>query len=254
MASRAALLGVVGVLVASLLAQPARATILLFDQQRDAATQTVVGPTTSGGRVPDDYGDRVTSSLMAVSGGFFTYGDGGEGFTPNVVVDIFTSNAVPGDPGGRLWQTGYGDLVNAVFGEGPGIGGSDELFVRLSADSDYAVDLYGFDLAGFGADYTIAAVEVLAGPLALYSATNVLVEGNASGPGHTTFAFASPLSALELLIRLDLSNIAPGIQDNIAIDSIRFGQTPPGTVPEPALPVAAAVLVLGLALARARAR
>ena len=252
MASRAALLGVGGLLSASLLAQPAHATILLFDQQRDTATQTVVGPTTSGGRLPGDYGDEVTSSLIAVSGGFFSYGDGGEGFTPDVVVDIFTSTAVAGDPGARLWQAGYGDLLNVVYGQGPGIGGSPELFVRLSAASGYAVDLYGFELAGFGSDYTIAAVEVLAGSLALYSAANVLVEGDASGPGHTSFAFAGPLSAAELLIRLDLSNIPSGIQDNIGIDSIRFGQTPPGTVPEPALPAAAAGLMLALALARRR--
>ncbi len=37
----------------------ASATILTFDEQRDAATMSIVGPTTSGGVVPLDYGDDV---------------------------------------------------------------------------------------------------------------------------------------------------------------------------------------------------
>jgi hypothetical protein len=101
----------------------------------------------------------------------------------------------PPDARARLWQTGYGDLVNVAFGEGPG------------------------ELAGWPeADYTIAAVEVFAGAATLYSATDVLVEGNASGPRDTTFAFD------------------------------RFGQT---VVPEPGT---AALLLCGLASAAAMRR
>ena len=51
-----------------------RATVLVFDQERDAATQTIVGPTSSGGRLPSDYGDNVTGAAMPVLGGVFTYG------------------------------------------------------------------------------------------------------------------------------------------------------------------------------------
>jgi hypothetical protein len=58
------------------------------------------------------------------------------------------------------------------------------------------------------------------------------------------------LSAPEILIRLDLSNLSSGVQDNIGIDSIRFGQTPPA-VPEPGT----ALLVLcGLAITACRHR
>jgi hypothetical protein len=219
---------------------PAAATILLFDQERDAAGQTTVQPTSSGGRLPGDYGDNVTGAVMAVPGGFFTYGNGGEGFTPNVSLEIYGDGG-PSDPRVNLWQTGYGDLVNVIFGEGPGTAGSPTLSVLFTAAPGYAVDLYSFDLAGFGQDYVIAEVSVFGEATTLFSQTNVLVEGDLFDPRHTTFAFATPLSAPELLVQVDLSNLAPGIQDNIGMDSIRFGQTPPPTVPEPG----AALLLLG---------
>jgi hypothetical protein len=240
------------VLLAGLVALPlgsAQATILLFDQQRDAAGQTTVGPSTSGGRLPGDYGDNVTGAVMAVPGGFFTYGDGGEGFTPDVSLEIY-SDSGPSDPRVNLWQTGYGDLINVIFGEGPGIEGSPTLNVLFQAAPGYVVDLYGFDLAGFGVDYTIAAVEVLAGAVTLFSAADVLVEGDLSGPRHTAFAFGTPLSASELLLRVDVSNLASGIQDNVGLDSIRFGQTPPA-IPEPGT---ATLLLAGLAATAAQRR
>jgi hypothetical protein len=211
------------------------ATILLFDQERDAGTQSMVIPTSSGGTLPADYGDNVTGAVMAVPGGFFTYGDGGEGFTPDISVDIFSATATATDPRVNLWQNGYGDLVNVIFAEGPGTAGAPMLSVRLTAAPGYEVDLYGFDLAGFGVDYVIAGVSVFAEATTLLSETNVLVEGDLSSPQHTTFAFAAPLRAPELLLQIDLSNLAPGIQDNVGVDSIRFGQTPPRIVPEPTI-------------------
>lgn len=244
MSPRHARLGsALGLLAALLLpAAPAAATILLFDQERDAATGTIVGPAGSGGRVPADYGDGVTGPVMAVLGGSFTYGDGGEGFTPDVTVDVYTSLSTPTDPRAKLWQTGYGDLVNVVLGEGPGIEGAPILYIRLSAAPDFVVDLYGFDLAGFGQDYTIAGVSVLDGATPLFSQTNVLVEGNASGPLHTSFDFVPPLSGQQLLVQIDVSNLPAGIQDNIGIDNVRFGQTP---IPEPGTAV---LLLTALAL------
>ena len=226
----------------------ADATILLFGQERNSRG---VVPASAGSVLPDDYGDNVAGLVMAVPGGSFNYGNGGEGFTPDVTVDIFTSTATSTDPGGRLWPGDYGDLVDVVFGHGPGIGGSPMLSVRLQAAPGFVVDLYGFDLAGWNrSDYTIAGVEILAGAVSLYADSDVLVEGNATGPGHTSLAFATPLSAQELLIQLDLSNLASSLQDNIGIDSIRFGQTPP-PVPEPGT----ALLVLcGLAITAAARR
>jgi hypothetical protein len=225
------------------IAMPAQATILVFDQERSLGTQSVVSPTSSGGLLPPDYGDNVTGPSMEVPGGVFTYGEGGEGFTPDVTVDIFSAGATAADPRARLWQNGYGDLVNVVFAEGPGTAGAPMFNILLRASAGFSVGLYGFDLAGFGSDYTIARVEVLAGTTSLFSATNVLVEGDAFGAGHTSFNFPTPLSASELLVVLDFSNLASGVQDNIGLDSVRFGQTPePGT---------ALLLLLGLVALRA---
>ena len=233
----------------ALAASSAHATILRFDEGRDASTGTLVVPTASGASPAADYGDNVTGAAMAVPGGIFTYGDGGEGFTPDVAIDLFTSLATPTDPRVRLWQAGYGDLSNVVFSDGPGTGGSPQLSMRFSAAPGFLVDLYGFDLAGFGQDYTIAGVSVVAGATTLYSASNVVVEGNATGPGHTSIVFATPLSAQELLVVIDLSNLAASIQDNVAVDNVRFGQTPPRTAPEPR---ALALAALAVALASRR--
>ncbi len=221
------------VLLGLVLVRPASATILLFDQQRDASTQSVVEPTTSGGILPSDYGDNVTGAVMAVPGGFFTYGNGGEGFTANVTLDIYSDAGTATEPRVKLWQDNYGDLENVIFAEGPGVGGGTGLNIVFSADPGYVVDLYSFDLGGWSnADYTIAAVEVYAGATTLFSATDVLVQGDLTGPRHTTIAFDEPLSAPELFLRLDFSNLSSGIRDNIGLDSVRFGQAPP-PVPEP---------------------
>ncbi|HUT40260.1 MAG TPA: VPLPA-CTERM sorting domain-containing protein [Gammaproteobacteria bacterium] len=205
------------------------ATVLIFDQSRNA-TQTTVVPTSAGSVVQQDYGDNVTGSPMNVPGGQFTYGNQGEGFTPNVVVDYFS------DTGVGQWTIQYGDLTNVLFAGEPLTGASpNTLNVRLTADLGFEVQLYHFDLAGWAnTDYTINGVSVFSNTAMLFSENNVLVEGDSSGPGHTAFDFATPLSAQQLVIEIDFSNILTGSQDNIGIDNIRFGQNPPALIPIPA--------------------
>ena len=216
-----------------------RATTLLFDQSRDA---TGVIPTVSGQGVQQDYGDRVTGSPMNVAGGQFTYGNDGEGFTPNVVVDYSTMAGA----GPSTWGIQYGDLTNVIFGGQ----GSLAMLLLLTADPGFEVLLYHFDLGGWAnTDYVIDGVRVLDPVSAVFSQTNVLVQGDFSGARHTSFDFVMPLRAAQLLIEIDYSNLAEGQQDNIGIDNIRFGQDPPATpvspIPEPST---ALLLACGLAV------
>lgn len=241
-------------LAAALLAPAAvQATVLRFDQAFDG---TAIIPTASSGNLPRGYGDRAAGPVVAGPGGAFTYDQLGEGFTPQVVVDLYATAATPADPRVRLWANGYGSLHNVLFGEGPGIGGAAEIFVRLTADPGYAVDLYGFDLAAFGGnDLTVRAIELWAGSTLLEQRSDVVVEGDLAQGGFTAIGFATPWSAPELLIRLDLGNLAVNVRDNIGLDNLRFGQTPPPPVqPVPAPPVGALLAAAGLAAWAARRR
>ena len=109
------------------------------------------------------------------------------------------------------------------------------LNIRLTADDGYAVQLYHFDLAGWlNADYTINAIRIFDNTNVIFNQNNVLVEGNSTGSLHTSFDFMSPLIASDLLIQIDYSNLAGSQHDNIGIDNIQFGQTPPAVIPIPA--------------------
>jgi hypothetical protein len=78
---------------------------------------------------------------------------------------------------------GDGDLENAVRTEGPGVAGAESLTLVLAASPGVSVDLCGFDLAGWNrTDHTVAVLEVPGDAQPLFSASDVLVEGDLSGP------------------------------------------------------------------------
>lgn len=245
----------VALLLAAAGAGPAGATVLRFDQAVRGGT--LVTTDNVGGAPPAGYGSHVGAAAMPVPGGALTYDEAGEGFTPDVRVELFATGATAADSHVRLWHEGYGNLVNVAFTEGPGVSGAPELFVRLTADPGFVVDLYGFDLAAFGgADRIIAGIQVFGGSTLLHELHDVRVEGDATGLGYTPIGFgAGPLSAPELLVRLDLSNLPAGIQDNIGLDNLRFGQTPPPPIVQvvPA-PSVATLLVAAAWAAGARRR
>ena len=215
-----------------------RASILTFDQIRDTSGNVV--STLSGNSPESDYGDRITSARVNVPGGQFTYGNGGEGYTPNVVTDYYAGSAIADNSHVSLWQNQYGDLTNVLIGNNNSI----SLNVLLTADTGFDVMLYGFDVAGWpNSDYLINAIQITDGVNTLFSQSNVLVQGDMSGLRHTSIQFAAPIMGPQLLLTVDYNNLSGGQQDNIGIDNIRFGQSPPAAVP---LPHAAVLLLSGL--------
>lgn len=204
-----------------------------------AALGTSAGATTltfdagfANGSAPDQaYGDRVS----AASQGGFSYGTTG-GFTPDVVVSYGGS--------ARFWASGYGDLTNVLFAEG-GL-----MEITLTADPGHAVALLSFDLAGWPqTDRVIESVSVVDGDdSVLFFESNVLVEGDANGPGHTSFDFDSSVMASELRIRFDASNLGSPGSGNISIDNVSFAMAP-----EPSSVMLLCAGLVGLA-ARRRSR
>lgn len=216
-------------LLLGLAANAAQATVLQFDQTRSPATGTTVEPVSAGADLPQDYGDRVGGSPQTVSGGQYTYGNEGEGYTPNVEVAYALGiSTASGEV--QMWTTGYGGLTNVVFGTP----GSQQINIEFSADPGYVVLLHGFDLAGYpGTDYTINGVSVFEGSNILFSQSNVLVSGDGFGQPFTHFEFSTPLSGSSLTLQIDYANISSSQQDNIGLDNLRFSQFP-SPVPEPA--------------------
>ena len=74
---------------------------------------------------------------MNVPGGQFSYGDGGEEFTPNIVTDYFADSAIPNNSGVSLWSDQYGDLTNVLLGNNNSI----SLNVQFAADTGFDVQL-----------------------------------------------------------------------------------------------------------------
>ena len=223
---------------ATALAGPADATILTFD--------TDTAHPFSNLPMDQAYGDRVT----AANQGGASYGLGFEGLTPNVVVSYGG-----GFPGAELtrWSADYGDLVNVLENESDG---DTLLRILFTADAGYMAKLFSFDLAGWpDSDYTIAGLSVTSGDTVLYAASNVHVEGT---NGHSAFDFGAGLTGQTLAINIDLTGLG-GASDNIGIDNIRFGQSPPGvaidTPPAPVPePEAWAIMLLGFGALGAVAR
>ncbi len=207
----------------------AGATVLTFNE--DAPNN----PISDGSDIPQAYGDNVT----AASDSGFTYDEQGEGFTPDVQTSYGQDT--------KMWQGSYGDLSNVVYDQE-----SNGIFeMSLNANAGSAVQLHGFDLAGWPTtDYTINSLSVLeSGGSPLFSANSVDVEGS---NGHSDFDFSQPLTAQSLSIRFDASNLG-NQNDNIGIDNVRFGQTNADTsVPAPAALGMLGVGLIGVSVARRR--
>lgn len=212
------------------LSTAAQATVLTFDRDGGGLVSAADLAT---------YGDDVAASPQ----GGFSYGVGAEGFTPDVQAS-FGQGATP-------FADNYGDLTNVVFDSG------GDLQLTLSAASGFEVLLHEFQLAGWPtADYTISSVSVTdGGGASLFSDNLVLIQGDGSGPGHSTFSFGVPLAAETLVIAFNSNNLLGG-RDNIGVDNIRFGQAQAQQQPIPTpAPASFGLIALGLAgLASSRLR
>jgi hypothetical protein len=182
------------IVIGSGFASPSQAIVATFD----------IG-ISNGNAVDQAYGDNVTSTIN----GSFSYGAAG-GFTPNVTASY--------TPGAAFWDVDYGDLTNVLYQTQT----TGNFALTLTADTGYDVLLDSFDLAGWpDTDYTINSVTVSDGSNNLFSQSNVAIEGDS---GHSAFNFTSPLTASQLIISFDSSNLGSFSSDNIGIDNVQFSQ------------------------------
>lgn len=173
--------------------------------------------------IPDDYGDRITSTSDSTTG--FSYGEG-NGFTPNITVSYI--------PGGtisyRLYTSGFGDLSNALSDGDFNTPGE----IVLTPDAGHQVVLNSFDIAGWqNTTYLDQQILVLnASDTVLFDSG--FIDVNSGLPdSHLTF-LSTPIVSSEAL------RIAVNDFGNLGIDNINFDQM--------AVPVPAAVWLFGSGL------
>ncbi len=186
-----------------------------------------------------EYGDGIGGATQTPFAGVeFHYGEGGEGYTPNVSASYGPFSIFTGGP--VAWRYGHGDL-ELVLRQGsqyPPMGpqiGTDYniLDIVLFADPGYDVVLYDFDLGSGIVDRTINSVKVYPGfpfPFLtpnneLYDSGSLLVEGDADAHTHVAplDEFGELIKSQVIWIRIDANNLGAE-SELIAIDNLRFGQ------------------------------
>lgn len=239
-------------------------SILTFDifDSSDPRLYPVSEDFPEGYAVDQQYGDRVTSGTQTIGPTTFEYGEGGEGFTPNVVVEYGPASILTGGP--SLWRYDYGDLVRVLY-QGSTVGdgtNNNYLLITLRADYGYDALLYGFDLGGwFQTDYEINSVSVYDAQFngffpelnRVFHDPNAVVLG--AGPTHASYVFNSPIRGNVISILIDANNLGD-TSELIGVDNIRIGQDidpDPGPAPVPE-PATAMLMAAGLGLLALRAR
>lgn len=247
-----------------LLARPtiATATVLTMDGEvsntNNAAPPpaggNAYGPLGNGSTIVSEYGDYVSgatqTNVSTVDFGAppywynFSYGNNGEGYTPNVKVAklIVTSNNTTAT---RSW-TSAGNLSKVAYPATSTTAGG-KWYWTFTADPGYLVNLISTDVVLFTSGPLATTLNVYSGddPLSLggllYSSGSV----NATNVGQTV-----PLSGTGSALTLEF-NLPAGasLSGNWAADNIVFSQR---AVPEPATAVLS-IVALG-AIARRRTR
>jgi len=217
-----------------------RATQLTFDIYNDADKTSWIG---NGPFVPQTYGDNVNdfNPTNSFGGKYYDYGSAG-GLTPNITVSYryhdSTNPANNAEPGGQLWESGYGDLDRAVY---PESGFPYYAEIRFTAALGYRVTISNFHIAAFGSTVNNQTLKVVrdAGTANAATLWQAGPDGtvSVSGSGHTTY-MPNVLVADGHTISLIY-----GTSGNIAVDDIIFIQS----IPEPtALSLGALAIVCTL--------
>ena len=162
------------------------------------------------GEIPDDYGDRITTTADSVTG--YEYGMG-NGFTPNITVGYFPDPvASGGQPFGRF-PSGYGDLVNALGHGNYNVPGE----VVLTPDAGFQVMLNSFDIAGWTTGTYVSQIRVLNQSDTILFDSGVIDINSSSTPRHLTFPSESIVSSEPL--RIEIHDLG-----NLGLDNVNFDQ------------------------------
>lgn len=223
---------------------PASASVLTFDSCGTSATSAIVS-SCSGGAINQSYGDRVQSANTDANGTQDrSYGESGEGFTPNITTSYSVAFG---------WSSGFGSLTNIIYAPGD----TAFLTVTFSADAGYHARLLGFDMGGFfdlinfpnTTQYTGINVSVFN-----ESNTQLFTQNyNLDAMGVNQLINVQSGAGGSLTLRLDLSNLAwdpnNGIFDreSVGLDNIRFAQTAASTTPNGDVPEPSTLTLVGLA-------
>lgn len=230
--------------VAMFFANPARATVLTFDQFTDSAKTTYRA---NGLFTTDEYGDNVSDfdpAGVQPGGVYFRYGSAG-GYTPNVSVDYRwiekANHANSGIPEFLMWDTSYGDLSHVVY-RGNGAMTTWAGIMLFTPAAGYQVTLESFDIAGYLADLSGYDYAVFR-DFGTGSETSLWTDSStAPGTGHLTL---SPNITVQAGHTLALYINGDG---SLGIDNVQFSES---LIPEPA---SLALLIAGGVLAVSRRR
>lgn len=209
-----------------ILAAPSRASVLSFDSCGTSGTSAILN-TCSGGIVNQNYGDRVTGTNTDANGTQDrSYGNSGEGFTPNILVNYSA---------GAGWGTGFSTLTNVLYLPVDTLTNPNNVLdITFTADSGYIPRLLGFSLGAFFDTFNQPNITSYSGV-----GVSVFTEGNVtlfsqsytvdSNTTNQSFDLAGNAGG-SLTLRLNLNSLAydPNIlrfdRESVGIDNIRFAQ------------------------------
>lgn len=270
-------MGVVALVATLVAASAAQATVLTMEGDVSASANVApppaggntYGPLGGGSTIVSEYGDFVSgptqTNVPTADFGAppfwynFTYGNNGEGYTPNVSVAkrLIYPTADPTMPNintaTRSWPSANGRQFVSYPAAGTTNGGS--WYWTFTADPGYLVTLLSTDLTKFTSAALTATVNVYAGstvtlPVPIAPVGPALYTSGPTVVSTLPVTFTPNVTAPSLTLEFVLPAGA-SLSGNWAADNLVFSQK---LIPEPATLGLAATGLLALAVARRRRR